>query len=567
MPSKSGQLVATWEEPASGISEEKPVSLDTEVRHLARWKWASVLALAAFAGICATSSRLFLSDTYMTLYAGRFIWAHGIPTHDTLTVAAHGRAWVDQQWLAQWLFYGAWRLGGTALVGALSAIAIAAAFGMLAALMLARGIDPLRTATWTTVAFFVCQVNTVIRAQSLAYPLFVGLLWILLADERRNRFHPWVLLTVPVIAVWANVHGSALMAAGIGVSWMVYRAIRMGRARQLRSAAAYLLNAAVVSATVIVATPYSPTDVLHYYRSVLDNPILSQYITEWFPATFGGVSTIFDLALGLVLVVTGVAIGRRAPLPRTLLVMTLAAGFAGTQTVRYQVWFAFPAAIFLAETMQAIASSHALRRDQAKPPATALVVCPALLLLLAAGLAFAPGQAVRAQIFCLFAGVVAAVDVARRLGTSSWRRRALVLPVPLALATVASVVALSSTPASQLEKLTPLTDLAAANAYATAHPGARILADDASASALLWHYPALAGRVAFDARLEIFPKPALLGYMHFVEMDSGSWMQAARGYDIIVVSARKNPALAARVARLNGWRILRNDAAGVTVVR
>jgi len=113
-----------------------------------RWAWAAAIAVAAFAGICATTARLFLSDTYMSLYTGRYQADHGIPIHDPLTVAAKGRLWVDQQWLAQRLYFESWQLGGAPAVGLLSALAIASAFGMLAAIMLGRGVDPLRTATW-----------------------------------------------------------------------------------------------------------------------------------------------------------------------------------------------------------------------------------------------------------------------------------------------------------------------------------------------------------------------------------------------------------------------------------
>jgi hypothetical protein len=531
----------------------------------ARWMWAAAVAVAAFAGICATTSRLFLADTYMSLYAGRYLSAHGIPSHDPFTVAAHGRLWVDQQWLAQRLYYGAWQIGGTPAVGLLSALAIAVAFGMLAAIMLGRGVDPLRTATWCTIAFFVCQVNTVIRAQSFAYPLFVGLLWMLLNDERRGRWDPRLLWVVGLIAVWANVHGSALLGAALACAWFGVRAVIVFRRGLPRHVAAYLLTAAATAAAVL-ATPYSPRDVLTYYRSVLANPVLARYITEWFPATFGGVSTIFVIMLALVLVVTGVAIGRRVSLPKSLLALTAVAGLAGTQTVRYQVWFAFPAALLMAALMQGIAPDSPAA-GPVRMPSAVLRAAPAVLLVLAAGLAFAPGQAVRAEIFCLFAGLIAAVDIVRRIPAGDRRRRALALPVPLGLATVAALAALWATPASRVEKFTPLRALAAADTYATAHPRVRILADDASAPALLWHYPALTGRLAFDARLEIFPRSVLLGYMHWVTMDSGNWQAAERGYGMLVVSAVKNPELANRLAHLRGWRVLFRDSSGIVDVR
>src|SRR5438067_1905161 len=46
------------------------------------------------------------SDTWMTLAYGREVAQHGLPSHDALTVWAHGRTWIDQQWLGQLAFYG-----------------------------------------------------------------------------------------------------------------------------------------------------------------------------------------------------------------------------------------------------------------------------------------------------------------------------------------------------------------------------------------------------------------------------------------------------------------------------
>src|SRR5204862_7898493 len=46
------------------------------------------------------------ADTWMTLLYGREVAHHGLPHHDTLTIWAHSRTWVDQQWLGQLAYYG-----------------------------------------------------------------------------------------------------------------------------------------------------------------------------------------------------------------------------------------------------------------------------------------------------------------------------------------------------------------------------------------------------------------------------------------------------------------------------
>src|SRR6266487_4074545 len=61
------------------------------------------------------------SDTWMTLAYGREVVHHGLPSHDALTVWAHGRTWVDQQWLGQIFYYGLYALGGIRAVLAVNA--------------------------------------------------------------------------------------------------------------------------------------------------------------------------------------------------------------------------------------------------------------------------------------------------------------------------------------------------------------------------------------------------------------------------------------------------------------
>src|SRR5258708_38322815 len=56
-------------------------------------------------------SRYLFADSYYDLYAGRYIARHGIPHHNVITVAAHGGPWIDQQWLAHVIYYGAWAAG------------------------------------------------------------------------------------------------------------------------------------------------------------------------------------------------------------------------------------------------------------------------------------------------------------------------------------------------------------------------------------------------------------------------------------------------------------------------
>ena len=85
-----------------------------------------ILSVWAFAVLRFLPQEI-VQDSWTNLAAGREIAEHGLPRTETLTVWASGERWIDQQWLAQLLFYGAFVVGGlkaallahaTAVIGA-----------------------------------------------------------------------------------------------------------------------------------------------------------------------------------------------------------------------------------------------------------------------------------------------------------------------------------------------------------------------------------------------------------------------------------------------------------------
>ena len=161
--------------------------------------------------------------------------------------------------------------------------------------MLHRGVSPVRTLIWTVIAYGVCELNTLTRTQSFAYPLFVLTLILILDDDRERRFGKRMLLLPIIFLLWANLHGSVLLAAPIAIVYCVWAAAHNRRAAQRRSMTCYLMLALCLP-LAIVTTPYGLT-IIDYYRSVLANPVLTARVSEWQPATFSGVSTQFVIVL------------------------------------------------------------------------------------------------------------------------------------------------------------------------------------------------------------------------------------------------------------------------------
>jgi hypothetical protein len=170
---------------------------------------AAGLAAAAFTGVALTTARLLTPDAYLDLYAGRWIAAHGLPGHDPFTVEGHGRAWIDQQWLAHLLYYRMWQLGGYPLVGALSALLVAIAVGVAAWLIARRTGSPGITLAVLIPAYLLMLTHTQIWAESFAMPLFAMLVALIYDDQRQPDTRTRLLLAIPLLAVWANLHGTS----------------------------------------------------------------------------------------------------------------------------------------------------------------------------------------------------------------------------------------------------------------------------------------------------------------------------------------------------------------------
>ncbi len=466
--------------------------------------------ILAVAGVCfgiqAFISRHLFWDSYMGLVAGRYIATNGIPTAEVLTSAAKPH-WIDQQWLAHWLFYQAWTLAGYAGTALASALSVTLAFTILAALMVKRGVPGPRAFVWALAALGVALGGTVIRAQSFSLPLAALLLWAILADSERPTFRARLLLVLPLLVIWANLHGSVLLGAGLLAVYAVARSTAGAVDRAWRSSVLYAMTA-VLALTTVVATPYG-LGAIDYYRSLIDNQTVHLFILEWSPPELGNLYSVGFFALLVVtslIVAYGFAARYRPPV--VLLVGAAGLGILALTGVRFQVWFGLVATVLAADVL-------AHTRRPAPPFPTRVVSAGAT----AIGL------------FALVAAIV-----------------------------------LVTTSDDDFERTLPRAAMASAASYAQREPGTRILPDELG-SALLWEHPELLGRVAFDARLEQYPEETLLEWFQYLNGISPGWPAASDGYDILVASAVRRPDLVERLAALPGWSTLYSEPNGAAFVR
>ena len=290
-----------------------------------------VIVVATFTLVMIVALRHSLVvDGWLALVSGRWIAGHGLPTHDVLNVWTHGRAWIDQQWLAQLTFYGLWRLGGITLVLLAHATLTITAVVIVALLALRLGASA-RSTAWVCVAVEIAYypVASVARPQSFAYPLFAATLWLLFTDARRpsNR----VYATLPLLVLWTNLHGSvALGAAMVSLAGVV----RLVQARRPSALALVLLPWACV-----FASPYA-LGMPAYYRKILVGGDFKHFVTEWAPTTLSAsTAAVYVIALGGMWLL-GRSGSRLMPIEKIAFLVT--AGFA-FQAVRNTAWLALTA--------------------------------------------------------------------------------------------------------------------------------------------------------------------------------------------------------------------------------
>ena len=145
-----------------------------------------------------------------------------IVTARTARLADHysflsNRAWINHEWLAEVVMYGAFRLAGGAGLIALKMLLVAAMLGAVATVVRSASLPPIAKLALLGVALVATVPQTThVRPQLFSLALFSWLL-ILLVGARTSR--AVVLLIVPLVWVWANLHGGWIVGVGMLGLW------------------------------------------------------------------------------------------------------------------------------------------------------------------------------------------------------------------------------------------------------------------------------------------------------------------------------------------------------------
>ncbi len=227
----------------------------------------------------------------------------------------------------------------------------------------------------------------VVRAQLFSLALFPWLVFVLRREERAPSWRMWLL--PPLLALWSNLHGGALLGLGVVAAYLL-----VGRLRRQPGVA---LAALLACSLALLATP-AHLHTVAYYRSVLGSEAAVRGEGLWAPLSWTRPFDLAFLTLGIPLVLA--AARARRPLWEgiVLLALTGAAAHSGRNAVWLVLFAAAPAGRWLTGS----------RSWQLAPPRRLVPVAAALLAgAIGLGLARPPAAATASSELRLLAAAVA----------------------------------------------------------------------------------------------------------------------------------------------------------------
>ncbi|MGY4602869.1 hypothetical protein ACVW16_001281 [Bradyrhizobium sp. USDA 4474] len=263
---------------------ERPRASDQDVQRATRFIFVLLVALLLLLYIVLLpADRLLLDpDLYWHIATGRKIWESGsFPQVDEFSHTFRGHPWIARDWLSDLLFFGAYSLSGFRGVAMITGGAVALAYALLF-LMLARTMR-LTVAIVVATAALVLSVNHLhARPQVFADGLMV--VWVAALVRAVDTKTTPSLMLLPVMTLWANVHGSFVVGLALTVALATEALFECPRSERLLAARrwAVFFVAAVGAACV---TPYGARPFLMDFQLIGAHEA-KPYINEWRAVSF-----------------------------------------------------------------------------------------------------------------------------------------------------------------------------------------------------------------------------------------------------------------------------------------
>lgn len=271
-------MSASW-----GVGAPAGGSINVETAAPSRLKRVSLFhyspALIFIAIVVADSTRLADPDLWGHVRFGQDVLAQRrLIFYDQYSYSAPGHLWLNHEWLTEVLMGAIYNAFGTVGLNLMKFACSAATIIFLALAMEETESPALVQFAILIAASVPLATHLQFRPQIFTFALMSSLLAILSRYNYRGRAPVW--LAIPILVVWANLHGGFIMGvAALGTFTAVVFAQDLSLGRGMRRTM-WLLAITAASTIATLATPYGVGTwqaVIH----ALQNPHTRTAIVDW----------------------------------------------------------------------------------------------------------------------------------------------------------------------------------------------------------------------------------------------------------------------------------------------
>jgi hypothetical protein len=310
--------------------------------------WAGVLAVMAIVVFAVQSFSDNKADVDLWGNVGfvrSFPGSDGFHMRNTFAYTAPEHPWVNHEWLAEWIFYHVWRVGGGAGLLALKILLGLGLLGLVAAKARRDGSGGPVLFLYLLAVLSTLAFGFGTRPHLFTFLLYVCVLLVLTAPAVRA----WVWAPFAAVCVlWTNLHGAFFSGILLLAVWAIAELVEAAVQRRTRAVArrtAALLGAAALFAGLSLVNPYGPR-LWDFIGVSAAEP--RPYLSEWAPFhPLRDAATHIDFLVLAGVTILGLVFTRR---PRRAAPLTvLALSFAAACLMRRNIpLFALTAAMLAA---------------------------------------------------------------------------------------------------------------------------------------------------------------------------------------------------------------------------
>jgi hypothetical protein len=305
------------------------------------------LAAAFACAACALAAQIGADARWLAAIGAAIVRAGALP-HAIPYASAPSAAWHDAPAFGQLVFHGAHSLlGDRGLVLAQAAAAGIALLVLALDLRGARARDGVGATVVLALLVAAPAAFLIVRAQLFSLALFPVVVLLLRSEARHPSWRIW--LAVPLIALWANLHGGVLIGFAVLAAYLLLQ--------RFRDAPALSMGVFAASAMALLATPM----LLHsvdYYAGVLRGEAAAERFGLWAPLSLHDPLDLLFVAIALPLLAAAL---RNRPATWEIVVLLALAGLS-VEARRNGLWLLLFAATPAARAFGRASARNALSR-------------------------------------------------------------------------------------------------------------------------------------------------------------------------------------------------------------